>query len=158
MCLMNRDENCVICRVNHITFEDDYLIFRFAKSKGHQDGEEHVCPWHVYSNPKKPQFFTVFSMARYLFTYPRIMVNNASLFRGNSQYDRYSKKFAKLLLNHEDAVTGMGVDICDLGTHSCRKGVATMVAAWCTVSPPIILICVRAGWLMGGVRDKYLKI
>ena len=51
----------------------------------------------------------------------------------------------------------MGVEPGDLGTHSCRKGVGTMVAAGCTVSPPIVSICVRAGWSMGGVKDKYLK-
>ena len=85
---MKRDENCVSCKVNHITFEDDCLFFRFAKSKGHQYGEEHIGPWHVYSNPKNPHIHPVLSM----FTYPHIMVNNASLFQGSSQYDRYSKK------------------------------------------------------------------
>ena len=45
----------------------------------------------------------------------------------------------------------------DVGTHSCRKGVATVVAAGCTVSPPIVSICVQAGWVMGGVKDRYLK-
>ena len=86
------------------------------------------------------------------------MVNNASLFQGSSKYDRYSKKFAKSLLKHEDAVTGMGVKVFDFGTHSCSKGVATMVAAGCTVSPPIVSICVRAWWVMGRVKDKYLNI
>ena len=51
----------------------------------------------------------------------------------------------------------MGVKICYLGTHSCRKGVATMVAAGCTVSPPIVSVCVSTGWVMGGVKDNYLK-
>ena len=32
-----------------------------------------------------------------------------------------------------------------------------MVAARCTVSPPIVSICVRARWVMGGVKDRYLK-
>ena len=36
---MKRAENCVICKVNHITFEDDCLVFSFAKSKRHPDGE-----------------------------------------------------------------------------------------------------------------------
>ena len=30
------------------------------------------------------------------------------------------------------------------------KGVAIMVSAGCTVSPPIVSICIRAGWLVGG--------
>ena len=54
---MKKAENCVSCKVNHINFEDDCLVFRFAKSKGHQDGEEHVGPWHVYANPKSHTFF-----------------------------------------------------------------------------------------------------
>ena len=33
----------------------------------------------------------------------------------------------------------MGFEKTDLGTHSCRKGVATMVAAGYTVSPHIEL-------------------
>lgn len=32
-----------------------------------------------------------------------------------------------------------------------------MVSAGCTVSPPIVFICIRAGWIMGGVKHKYLK-
>ena len=68
MCLMKRAENCVSCKVNHITFEDDCLVFRFTKSKGPQNGEEHVGPWHVYANPKKQHLCPVLSVARYLFT------------------------------------------------------------------------------------------
>ena len=32
-----------------------------------------------------------------------------------------------------------------------------MVSAGCKVLPPIVLICIRAGWVMGGVKDQYLK-
>ena len=32
-----------------------------------------------------------------------------------------------------------------------------MVATGCTMYPPIVSICIRAGWVMGGVKDKYLK-
>ena len=52
----------------------------------------------------------------------------------------------------------MCVEICDLGTNSCRKGVVTMVAAGCTLSPPIVSICMSAGWVLGGVKGNYLKI
>ena len=45
----------------------------------------------------------------------------------------------------------------DLGTHLCCKGVATMVASSCTVSPHIFSMFVRAGWVMEGVKDRYLK-
>ena len=33
---------------------------------------------------------------------------------------------------------------------------ATMVAIGYTVFPPIVLVCICTGWLMGGVKDKYL--
>ena len=49
-----------------------------------------------------------------------------------------------------------GFEKGDLGSHSCCKGVATMVAARSTVSPPIVSLCIRAGWILGGVKDKYL--
>ena len=42
--LMKRAENCVNCKVNHISFVDDALVFQFAKSKGHQKGEQHIGP------------------------------------------------------------------------------------------------------------------
>ena len=52
----------------------------------------------------------------------------------------------------------MAVNICDLGNHSCCNGVATMIATGCTVLPPIVSICVREGWVVGGVKNKYPRI
>ena len=155
--LMKRAENCVDCKISHITVKSDCLVFQFAKSKGHQNGEEHVGPWHVYANPLEPHLCVVLSLARYLFTYPQLLLNNTALFQGTSQYNRYAKLFSNMLKENEEELKNMGVEPGDLGTHSCRKGVGTMVAAGCTVSPPIVSICVRAGWAMGGVKDKYLK-
>ena len=51
----------------------------------------------------------------------------------------------------------MRVQHGDLGNHSCRKGVGTMVSAGFTISPPIVSVCFRCGWVMGGVKYKYLK-
>ena len=65
---MKRAENCVDCKITHITVKSDALTFQFAKSKGHQNGEEHVGPWHVYANPLEPHLCVVLSLARYLFT------------------------------------------------------------------------------------------
>ena len=154
---MKRAENCVDCKINHITMRNDSLVFQFAKSKGHQNGEEHVGPWHLYANPDKPHLCIVLSLARYLFTYPQLLKEGASLFQGTSQYNRYAKLFLQTISENKAELQLLGVEDGDLGTHSCRKGVATMVAAGCTVSPPIVSICVRAGWVMGGVKDRYLK-
>ena len=67
---MKRAENCVNVKINHIHFEDDSLVFQFAKSKGHQGGEEHVGPWHLYANPLEPEICPVLALARYLFAFP----------------------------------------------------------------------------------------
>ena len=90
------------------------------------------------------------SLVRYLFTYPQLLKENSSLFQGTSQYNRYAKLFLQLISDNKYELQQLDVEEGDLGTHSCRKGVATMVAAGCTVSPPIVSICVRAGWVMGG--------
>ena len=62
-----------------------------------------------------------------------------------------------MISDNKEELQLLGVEEWDLYTHSCRKGVATIVAAGCTVSPPIVSICIRAGWVMGGVKDRYLK-
>ena len=51
----------------------------------------------------------------------------------------------------------LGVKEGNLGTHSCRKVFATMVAAGCTLSPPIVSISIRSSWVMGGLKYKYLN-
>ena len=44
-----------------------------------------------------------------------------------------------------------------IGSYSARKEAATLAASGCTVSPSMALICTRAGWKLGGTRDKYIK-
>ena len=127
---MKRAENCVDCKINHITIRNDALVFQFAKSKGHQNGEEHVGPWHLYANPENPHICVVLSLARYLFTYPQLLKEDSSLFQGTSQYNRYAKLFLQLIADNKYELQQLGVEEGDLGTHSCRKGVATMVAGY----------------------------
>jgi len=158
-CLMKRAENVDGAKINHISFKDDALVFEFAKSKGDQTGDPHG-PWHVYANPLKPWMCPVLSLARYLFCYPERMLTDMPLFEGTNQYARYSTRFMQLIRQPDvvkdlkDMVVGFEPE--DLGTHSSRKGVATMVASGCTVGPPIVSLCIRAGWSLGGVKDKYL--
>ena len=154
--LMKRAENCVNAKINHIYFRHDALVFDFAKSKGHQKGESHLGPWHIYANPRKPWMCPLLALSRYLFCYPEILKGDMPLFEGNAQYNRYAMIYHKAILDLEPDLNRLGFTAKDLGSHSNRKGVATMVASGCTVCPPIIAICIRAGWAMGGVKDKYL--
>jgi len=154
---MKRAENCVDAKINHIRFENDCLVFEFAKSKSLPDGGDHVGPWHVYANPHEPHMCPVLALAKYLFTNVGILSGKSPLFEGESQYSRYSNIFSKLINENMDELKQFGVKVGDYGTHSLRKGVATMVASGCTVSPPIGSICIRVGWSMGGVKDRYIK-
>ena len=154
--LMKRAENCVNCKINHISFCNDCLVFEFAKSKSHQTGEKHVGPWHVYANPHKPWCCPVLCLARYIFAYPEVLKGDMPLFDGTSQYQRYHKLFSKLVKSLEPELFDLGFFPGDLGAHSCRKGVATLIASGSTVCPPISSLCIRAGWVMGGMKDKYI--
>ena len=65
--------------------------------------------------------------------------------------------FLSLIKCNLEHLNTLGVEEGNIGIHSSRKVVATMVAAGCTVTPPIVSICIRSGWVMGGVKGKYLK-
>ena len=120
---MKRAENYVMAKINHISFIDDSLVFEFAKGKGHQAGEDHVGPWHLYANPFEPHLCVVTALVKYLFTYPKLLKDNASLFQGTLQYNRYTRNFSEILKECKDDLEKLGVEDGDLGTHSTRKGV-----------------------------------
>lgn len=86
-----------------------------------------------------------------------VMHKDSPLFEGSGQYDRYSKIFHNRLKIDSDLFEGLGYKEGNRGVHSCRKGVATMVTSGCTVSHPIVSVCIQCGWVMGGVKDRYLK-
>ena len=86
---MKRAENCVNAKINHINFHGDCLVFEFENSKVHQKGENHLGPWHVYTNPSEMWLCPVLSLSRYLFFYPDVLNGGVSLFKGKLQYTQY---------------------------------------------------------------------
>ena len=42
-------------KINHILFKNLYLVLQFTNSKGLQQGENHIGPWHLYSNRNDPK-------------------------------------------------------------------------------------------------------
>ena len=63
----------------------------------------------------------------------------------------------KVITDNQDKFEILGVKVGSIASHSARKGVATLAASGCTVSPSMASICNRARWKMGGTRDKYIK-
>ena len=50
----------------------------------------------------------------------------------------------------------LGIPYDEISTHSYRKGSASHAASGSTNGPPIVAICLRAGWKLGGVLNTYL--
>jgi hypothetical protein len=155
--LMARADSASKAHVRHIEWVDDCLIIYFTHSKADQDGINRDEPWHVYANPRDPSVCPILSLGRYLLTFPTILPGNGQLFPGSNQYDRYAKILRTTLENHKQAFESIGVDIDELGTHSVRKGASTFCCSGSTAGPSIVSICLRAGWSMGNVKDRYLK-
>ena len=65
--------------------------------------------------------------------------------------------FLLLIKDNLEHLKNLGVEEGNIGTHSYRKVVVTMVSSGCNVSTPIVLICIRSGCAMGGLKDKSLK-
>ena len=72
--------------------------------------------------------------------YPHLFVEGSILVEGTNKYDRYSKLFITLVKDIMDDLKTMGEGYRGIGTDSCWKGVASMVASGCNVSPPIVSI------------------
>jgi hypothetical protein len=89
-------------------------------------------------------------MAVYLFSYPKVLSNDLSLFPGHSQYDQFCKELRCLLENFKGDLSIYGFEPTKLGTHSTHKCVATAVYSGCSMSPPIVSDCICSGWTMGG--------
>ena len=68
-----------------------------------------------------------------------------------SAADQRRIKFRRLLDDN-------GISYVDIGSHSFRKGSATYCASGSTSAPPIVAICLRAGWKLGGVLNTYLSL
>ena len=51
-----------------------------------------------------------------------------------------------------------GIPFENINSHSNRKGSATNAASGSTQAPPIVAICLRAGWALAGVLDRYLSL
>ena len=99
-------------------------------------------PRHVNTNPLNPFICPLLALARYFLAFPETLKTNAAVFQGILQYNSYSSAFLKFVAEHKVELQKLGVQHGDLGTHSCMKGVGTMVSAGCTISPPNILICI----------------
>ncbi len=84
---------------------------------------------------------------------PSIEGSSTHLFGSNSK-ERYAKWLQSTCASSSD-LTAMGLCLSDIGTHSCRKGVATSISN-CPGGPQAHSIWLRAGWSLGSVQGRYI--
>jgi hypothetical protein len=80
----------------------------------------------------------------YLFSNPGIIMNNQKIFPAAHQYNRYSNILTKVIEENRVEFERIGVKVGTIGSHSARKGAATLAASGCTISPSMSSICNRA--------------
>jgi hypothetical protein len=156
--LIARSDNIVNLAVGDLEWSDDCLIIFLKKSKTDQEGVDALMLLHIYFNPLDPCILCPgITLGMYLFSNPGILTNNKKIFPAAHQYNRYSSILTKVIVDNSDEFERIGVKVGTIGSHSARKGAATLAASGCTVSLSMSSICNRAGWKMGGTRDKYIK-
>jgi hypothetical protein len=119
-------------------------------------GDELKYSRHVYANPLCPIVCPVFSLLLYFsccFNLNQTCLG--PLFPGPDQYQHFSNQLCCVLQEHEDEVRLLGYSVCDVGTHSIRKGAITYLSSL-PGGPPIAAVCIRAGWTMGNIKDIYM--
>ena len=155
--LISRSEATEQIAFDQLKWCGDHMKIFFAKHKSDQKGENNDEPRHVYTNPLDPVICPMRALASYLFLFPQIITESQKLFPGVKQRGRFNRLFHDLLARHKDTYLLHGEDPSLLGTHSIRKGAATYCCTAVTPGPPIVSVCLRAGWALGRVKERYLK-
>ena len=150
--LMARADSIINLSLNDLQWSDDALLVFLRRTKTDQEGSNGKKPYHLYANPIDPCLSIVLSLGVYLLSNPGILMNSpgARLFPAEFQYNRYSQILGKIISDNREEFERIGVKVGSIGTHSARKGAATLAASGCTVSPSMAAICNRAQWKMGG--------
>lgn len=155
-----RSHNTAQIKVTDITWNcsfDSFHIY-FSHTKIDQTGENSRYPRHIFSNPHDPNICPIFSLAMYAqscFNSDQLAATGM-LFPGEQQQQRFGKMLAKILREHRDEVTAMGYDVENLGTHSIRKGASTYLTSL-PGGPSVAATCIRGGWTMGHIKDRYFR-
>ncbi|ETV79837.1 hypothetical protein H257_07053 [Aphanomyces astaci] len=146
--LMCRSRSTATVRIDHFSDEGDALGVTFFKSKTDQGGTKRRDPKHVYANPQQPGTCCILALAIYLACNPEH--DSGDLFPGCAQRDRFGRSLSQLV----------GYALPELasavGTHSLRKGAATFAIGGSTSGPSIVNVCIRCGWSIGSVVERYV--
>ena len=155
--LIARAETVGLINFSQLSWENDHLKIFFPKHKSDQIGLTKDEARHIYSNPLMPEVCPIRAMAAYALTFPEVFRDGKKVFPGEKSHNRFDQEFKRILSLHDNDYLNINVVYSDLGTHSIRKGGATYCCAGVHPGPPVISVCLRAGWTIGRVKERYLK-
>ena len=131
-------------------------------TKTDQKGKKGGFKKHIYANPLDPVICPIIALGMYLLSHPAAASNAAQnrIFPEGKKSKSVASKFGsglKVVIKLACAILGI-VFIVNLGAHSLRKGAVTYCSSGSTMAPSIIAICLRAGWSLKGVEDRYFRL
>jgi hypothetical protein len=94
-------------------------------------------------------------MAILVFTKGQQREGSSRLVFGLKSQNRFSRWLSSICSVYEQTIISMGLAICDIGTHSFRKGIATLLSN-CPGGPQAVSKWLRAGWSLGAVQGRYI--
>lgn len=153
-----RAGNTASVKFNHIGWDEDALIIRFAHMKNDKEGINSKDPRHVYANPVIPEISFLLSLGLYFLEYG-IEKDAKDLFPGAKQKSRFEKSLKRLWKDEfiSAELGRRGVCPKQFGTHSPRKGCASLLSSGSTASPSGISVQLRVGWKLEGVQGRYIR-
>jgi hypothetical protein len=158
--LISRADTAIQQNIEHVGMQSDSVVIEMGPTKTDQEAKKHQDhPYHLYSVPKNPAICIVTALAKHLVTRPHLLTGRHKLFEGSNQYEHYNSILCKIVQSdeHRDAFIARGLNPNYFGSHSLRKGAVTHTSSGITSSPPIASICIRTGWAMPGVMNRYIK-
>mmetsp|Transcript_12129 Transcript_12129/g.15607 ORF Transcript_12129/g.15607 Transcript_12129/m.15607 type:complete len:659 (-) Transcript_12129:55-2031(-) len=139
--------------IDHISWSGDALTIYVGKMKNDQENTRGY--WrHVYANPLNPTICPVLALSLVIFSCGYRKEGTQRLFASNFQ-DNFNKWLTKFLKAKAQELLVLGLVVCLIGSHSFRKGVATLIASF-PGGADSISIWLRAGWSLGTVAQRYI--
>jgi hypothetical protein len=157
--LVCRSVSASTIHLSHIFAREDCIAIVFSKSKTDQAGNKPQMKHHVFANPLNPSLCPILGLGLYLMEGFTDNTGAGYLFPGNNQEKHFGKVLSSLWQNPDVAAELQRAALVKsmFGTHSWRKGAASAAALGSPQGPGILALCLRAGWTIGSVLERYLK-
>ena len=139
-------------------WENGHLKICFPKHKPDQIGLYKDEARHVYSIPNDRAVCPPRVLASYLLGFPSIIfVDGKKWFPENDQKRRFITCLHRVTHSNEYLYQTLNLGPKELGSHSICKDATTYCCAGVYPGPPIVSVCLRAGWTVGRGKEWYLK-